>query len=482
MADAVIIVYFFLLFVIAFYGVHIYWLIWLYLRNRSAAESIEPLRGPLPRVTVQLPVYNERAVVVRLIRSAAKLAWPQELLEIQVLDDSDDSTSELAADEVARLRAEGYRIAHIRRTDRSGYKAGALAHGLQLSFGEFVAIFDADNLPRPDFLTKAMGHFADPQVGLVQARWSFLNRAESILCRAQALFLDSHFFVEQSARCRGGLFMNFNGTAGIWRRQAIESAGGWQADTLTEDLDLSFRAQMAGWRFVLAEEIDVPTELPGSIRAFKSQQFRWAKGAFETGLKLLPGILRSDLPRRIKIASFFHLTQKIVSLVVLLLSIMLIPALFFRMETGLFKVLALDLPIFLAATGSMSAFYGLAHKREQKDRSWRSSFLLPVLTSVGIGLAVNNASAIFSAVFSRRNQFVRTPKSGGTDHLAAATPSDYRVRFDYTGKIEGLLALYAIGAVACAISLDLYFSVPFLLTFAFGYIYFSLLSIKERYA
>jgi len=277
MADAVIIVYFFLLFVIAFYGVHIYWLIWLYLRNRSAAESIEPLRGPLPRVTVQLPVYNERAVVVRLIRSAAKLAWPQELLEIQVLDDSDDSTSELAADEVARLRAEGYRIAHIRRTDRSGYKAGALAHGLQLSFGEFVAIFDADNLPRPDFLTKAMGHFADPQVGLVQARWSFLNRAESILCRAQALFLDSHFFVEQSARCRGGLFMNFNGTAGIWRRQAIESAGGWQADTLTEDLDLSFRAQMAGWRFVLAEEIDVPPELPGSIRAFKSQQFRLAK-------------------------------------------------------------------------------------------------------------------------------------------------------------------------------------------------------------
>jgi cellulose synthase/poly-beta-1,6-N-acetylglucosamine synthase-like glycosyltransferase len=481
-ADFVTTTYFFLLFVIAFYGVHIYWLIWLYLRNPAEKGKIGGLLAPLSRITIQLPVYNERAVVLRLIRSVAALDWPKDLLDIQILDDSVDSTSDLAASETARLRALGYQINHIRRKDRSGYKAGALAHGLKSAAGEFVAVFDADNVPRPDFLKRIIHHFADPRVGLVQARWSFMNREESLLCRAQALFLDAHFFVEQSARCRGRLFMNFNGTAGVWRRQAIDAAGGWQADTLTEDLDLSFRAQMAGWRFVFAEDVDVPTELPGSIRAFKTQQFRWAKGAFETGLKLIPSILRSDLPMRIKIASSFHLTQKIISVAILFLSIMLIPALFFRLETGMFKVLAIDLPIFLAATGSMSMFYGLAHRRERTDRSWRSTLLLPVLTSIGIGLAVNNTFAIYSALFGRRNHFVRTPKSGSTDCHVTTPPTDYRVGYDYSGKLEGLLALYAVGAVVCAISLNLFFSIPFLMTFVFGYMYFSVLSWRERHA
>jgi len=482
MADFVIFVYFFLLFVIAFYGVHIYWLIWLYLHNKSEVSHVKVMPTELPHITIQLPTYNERAVVVRLIKAAADQDWPKELLEIQVLDDSNDDTSELAAGEIESLSAEGYNIKHIRRDDRNGYKAGALENGLRLASGEFLAVFDADNLPRPDFLKETIKYFADPKVGLVQARWSFLNRAESLLCRAQALFLDAHFFIEQAARCRGKLFMNFNGTAGIWRRQAIESAGGWQSDTLTEDLDLSFRSQMAGWRFIFAEDVDVPTELPASIRAFKSQQFRWAKGAFETGLKLLPTIMRSNFPLRIKLASFFHLTQKIISLAILFLSVMLIPALFFRMETGMFKVLALDLPIFLAATGSMSIYYGLAHKRERVDRSWRTGFILPVLTSIGIGLAVNNTFAVFSALFGRRNQFVRTPKSGAIGGRAVMPPTDYRVEFDYTGGIEAMLALYAVGAVLCAVSLNLFFSLPFLMTFVFGYIYFSFLSWKERYA
>ncbi len=482
MAELVITVYFVLLFVIALYGAHIYWLIWLYLRNPIDRNIVHTLPASLPRVTIQLPVYNERMVVVRLIRAAAAQEWPRELLQIQVLDDSDDSTSDLAAAEVARLRTQGYTINHIRRHGRSGYKAGALAHGLKLATGEFVGIFDADNVPHPDYPKRVMRHFADPEVGLVQARWSFLNREESLLCRAQALFLDAHFYVEQAARYRGKLFMNFNGTAGVWRRKAIESAGGWQADTLTEDLDLSFRAQMVGWRFVLAEDVDVPTELPGSVRAFKTQQFRWAKGAFETGLKLLPAILRSDLPRRIKIAGFFHLTQKIISVAILFLTVMLIPALYYRIETGMFKVLVVDLPIFLAATGSMSIFYGLAHRRKNADRSWRSSLLLPVLTSVGIGLAVNNAFAIISALTGRQNQFMRTPKSGVTEHLSAVPPIEYRVGFDYTGGIEGLLALYSVAAIGCALSLDLFFSVPFLMTFAFGYLYFSILSWRERYA
>jgi hypothetical protein len=276
--------------------------------------------------------------------------------------------------------------------------------------------------------------------------------------------------------------MNFNGTAGVWRRQAIESAGGWQADTLTEDLDLSFRTQMAGWKMIMAEDIDVPTELPGSIRAFKTQQFRWAKGAFETGLKLLPTILKSDLPRRLKMSSFFHLTQKVISVALLFLSILLIPALYFRLETGMLKVLAVDLPIFLAGTGSMSIFYGLAHKREESDRTWRSGLLLPALTSIGIGLAVNNSWAVFSAVFSRHNQFERTPKTGSDRNRRIAPPKDYRVKIDHTVRVETALALYALGAVACAVSLKLFLSLPFLMTFSFGYLYFSVLSIKERYA
>jgi hypothetical protein len=233
---------------------------------------------------------------------------------------------------------------------------------------------------------------------------------------------------------------------------------------------------------VLAEEIDVPTELPGSIRAFKTQQFRWSKGAFETGLKLLPTILRSDLPLRLKMSSFFHLTQKIISIPLLLLSILLIPALYFRLETGMVKVLALDLPIFLAATGSMSLFYGTAHRREKSDRSWTSALLLPVLTSLGIGLAVNNSRAVMSAIFSRNNQFVRTPKSGSVDRRPLSAPADYRVKFDPTARLEIFLAIYASCAVVCAMSLHLYFSLPFLLTFCFGYLYFGVQSIKERHA
>jgi len=480
--DLLIGFYFFLLFYLVFYGLHIYWLVGLFLRHRSDNRQPPILGHVYPKVTIQLPIYNERAVVGRLIKTVAALDWPREKLEIQVLDDSSDDTTSLAAAEVNRLRSQGCDVHHIRRAERIGYKAGALEHGLKTASGAFMAVFDADNLPRPDFLIKMMGHFNDPKIGMVQARWSFLNREESLLCRAQALFLDAHFYVEQAARCRGRLFMNFNGTAGIWRRQAIESAGGWQADTLTEDLDLSYRAQMAGWRMVLAEEVDVPTELPSSIRAFKTQQFRWAKGAFESGIKLLPELLRSAIPVRLKLAAFFHLTQKTVSVALLLLSVMLVPALYLRLEGGMWKVLALDLPIFIAGTGSMSLFYGLAYKRERKNRSWRSSLLLPLLTSLGVGLAVNNSLAILSAVIGRHNQFVRTPKAGSVNRDRSTPPSDYRISFDHTIRVELLLALYAVCAVWCAVSLGLYQTLPFLMTFTFGYVYFTVQSIREWYA
>jgi cellulose synthase/poly-beta-1,6-N-acetylglucosamine synthase-like glycosyltransferase len=343
-------------------------------------------------------------------------------------------------------------------------------------------VFDADNLPHPDFLMKLMPYFNDTSVGLVQARWGFLNRDASLLCRAQALFLDAHFYVEQMARSRGNLPMNFNGTAGVWRREAIARGGGWEFDTLTEDLDLSYRAQMAGFRFLFIDDVEVPTELPSSIRAFKTQQHRWARGAIETGLKLLPTIWRSSMPLRSKVAATFHLTQKSVAVALMLLSIMLAPALYLRMEGGAWKLLVIDLPIFLAGTGSMSLFYGLAYRRGCARRSGWSKLILPLLTSLGIGLSVNNTLAILGALFGCSRHFVRTPKSGQTGIERTGLPDGYNVSFDHTIWIETLLAIYAIGAVGCAVDTGLVASIPFLLTFAFGYSYYAVVSIRERYA
>jgi hypothetical protein len=318
-------------------------------------------------------------------------------------------------------------------------------------------------------------------VGLVQARWSFLNRNESLLCQAQALFLDAHFYIEQAARSQGGLPMNFNGTAGVWRRCAIEAAGGWQFDTLTEDLDLSYRAQLAGYRLLFVDDIDVPTELPSSIRAFKTQQHRWARGAMETGLKLLPSILSSSMSRPMKLASAFHLTQKSVAPALLLLSLLLVPALYLRMEGGALKLLMIDLPIFLAGTGSMSVFYGLAYRRAKSERS-HGGLILPLLTSLGIGLSVNNSLAILAALVGRRRRFIRTPKSGHVGTGKTPLPHDYRIGFDHSVWAETLLATYALSAIGYAVFAGLLASLPFLITFAFGYSYYSVVSIKESYA
>ncbi len=473
--------YFFLLFYLAIYGANLYSLIYLYFSRKYQPLNRTTARGDEPTVTVQLPMYNERRVAQRLIDAACSFDWPADRLEVQVLDDSDDDTAHIIAETVAAWQARGINVRHIRRPDRSGYKAGALAYGLARARSDFVAVFDADNLPRSDFLRRMMPYFDDDNVGLVQARWSFFNRNESLLCRAQALQLDSHFFVEQAARSRGEIFLNFNGTGGIWRTQTITDAGGWSADTLTEDLDLSYRAQMAGWKFVMAEEIDVPTELPSTIRAYKSQQYRWARGAFETGLKILPTLLRRPLPLKVKAAAFFHLTQKSMSVALMLLAILIIPALYIRLEGGLWKLLAIDLPIFLAGTGSMSIFYSIAYKRQQEIRTWKNSVIMPMLTSIGIALAVNNTLAVLAALFAKPGAFIRTPKSGTMDNQPVALPSDYRVPFDHTAMIEFAMLLYTCCAFAVAISLNLWPTLPFLTTFVVGYAYFSLRSLKERY-
>lgn len=479
-------IYFSLLFFLALYGVHLYWMILLYIKHKNKITT--PPQSSIgvkefPFITVQLPIYNEKMVAKRLIESCVKLEYPNDKLEIQILDDSNDETRTIIDNTIAELRKQ-IDIPHfsvIRRENRTGYKAGALDNGLKSAKGEFIAIFDSDNLPEKDFLLHTIRYFHNDRVGMVQTRWSFLNRNESFLCRAQALFLDAHFIIEQNARYHGKLFFNFNGTAGIWRKKTIIDSGGWQFDTLTEDLDLSLRAQLAGWNFVYDSSYTVPTELPNRLSAFKSQQYRWSKGAIETAIKILPTIISSKYSHRVKIASLMHLTSKLIAPILLLLTILLIPALYFRLESGMSKILLVDLPLFIAGTGSMSLFYALTFKQTVKSNRLQSLYILPTLTSLGIALAVINSKAVLSAFLQRKTEFVRTPKSGSTDVNRQLIPKAYLSQINNTLSLEFLLAIYSSIAVILAWHLSLFFTIPFLVTFLSGYIYFTYRGIKEIY-
>ncbi len=352
--------YFIVLGALALYGLHRYFLLYLYYRHRNRKALPSGRLETLPVVTVQLPLYNEQYVARRIINAAAALDYPRELLEVQVLDDSIDETRAIAREEAEKLSKEGVDVKYLHREDRRGFKAGALAEGLAAARGELIAVFDADFIPRPDFLKKVVPYFADAGVGMVQVRWSHCNRDLSLLTRGQAILLDGHFQIENTARNRSGRFFNFNGTGGIWRRKAIVSSGGWQADTLTEDMDLSYRAQLSGWKFVFLPDVTAPAELPMDINAFKSQQRRWAKGAIQTAKKMLPAVWRSDLPLKVKSEATFHLTNCLAHVLILSLSLMLFPAILLRgitgLGSGLWKVALIDVPLFLLATASASAF------------------------------------------------------------------------------------------------------------------------------
>ena len=354
---AVVAAYYATLLVLAIYGSHRYYLLHLYYRHRGDVPRPAARLDPLPLVTVQLPVYNERYVVERLIRAACALDYPADRLEIQVLDDSTDDTSRLAAAVVETMRRRGPDVVHLRRGSREGFKAGALAHGLARARGELIAVLDADFVPSPPFLLDLVHHFSDPRVGMVQARWGHLNREYSVLTRIQSIFLDGHFVIEHAARHRAGRFFNFNGTAGIWRRTCIDSAGGWQSDTLTEDLDLSYRAQLLGWEFVFLPDVVAPAELPADNDAFKTQQHRWTLGSIQTGRKILPRLLRARLPRRVKVEAFFHLTNNSAYALMVLLAILIVPAVLARRALGLDGLMYLDLPLFFLSTLSVSTFY-----------------------------------------------------------------------------------------------------------------------------
>src|SRR5437763_10369075 len=401
--------YFFVLIILAVYGWHRYYLVWLYIRHRSNQPKAGPPLHPMPVVTIQLPLYNEMYVADRLIASVCAIDYPRELLEIQVLDDSIDETRSVADLAVRRFAAEGVDIKYFHRTNRRGYKAGALEEGMRVARGEIIAIFDADFLPSRDFLARLMPPFPNPAVGMVQARWGHINQDYSLLTTIQSILLDGHFVLEHGGRNRSGRFFNFNGTAGIWRRTAIEDAGGWQHDTLTEDLDLSYRAQLRGWRFVFVSDLIAPAEVPVEMNAFKSQQHRWAKGSIQTCRKLLPTILRADLPLGVKVEAFFHLTAYFNYPLMCVMSVLMPVSMVIRFKHGWYEVLLLDLPFFWTATMSVCNFYLVCQREIYSD--WRARIkYLPFLMSIGIGLCVNNTRAVFEAVLGKHTDFMRTPK------------------------------------------------------------------------
>src|SRR5436853_5481356 len=393
------------------YGIHRYVIIYLFLKHRKRATLPAGHFEQLPKVTMQLPIFNEVYVVERLLRSVSEIDYPKDRLHIQVLDDSTDDTKELTESCVAELQGRGFDVELIHRMDRTGFKAGALETGLASTDSEFVCILDADFVPNPDLLRKTIHYFTDPNVGMIQTRWGHLNRGYSLLTRVQAMFLDGHLLLEQTARSRSGRFFNFNGTAGLWRKSCIQEAGGWQHDTLCEDLDLSYRAQLAGWKFIFLPDVVTPAELPVDMNGFKSQQHRWTKGSIQTCKKLLPRIWRSKLPMPIKLEATGHLVSNIAYLLLACLVVLLHPSTG-GPQSGWVRTLLIDVPIFLTASVSVAVFY-ICAQRELHPRTWmKQMLLLPFLLALGIGLSFNNARAVLEAMFNHQSDFARTPKYG----------------------------------------------------------------------
>lgn len=477
---ALLIPYFVVLTLLATYGIHRYTLVYLYYKKKKNSTS-EPtiLFSQLPRVTVQLPIFNEQFVVDRLLQAVCRLEYPKELLEIQVLDDSTDETVNVAHNLVEHYAAQGFQITYHHRTDRTGFKAGALHEGLKSATGEFVTIFDADFVPPPDFLQRIIHHFTEPKIGMVQTRWTHINRNYSFLTEVEAILLDGHFVLEHSGRARHNVFFNFNGTAGIWRRAAIEDAGGWQHDTLTEDTDLSYRAQLKGWKFVYRQDVECPAELPVEMTAFKTQQARWAKGLIQTGKKILPLVLKSNQPFRVKLEAWYHLTANLSYPLMVVLSVLLLPAMVIRFYQGWFQMLYIDIPLFLASTFSISSFY-LVSQRELFPRTWpRAILYLPCLMAIGIGLTVTNTCAVVEALIGRQTAFARTPKYRVESRNDVVRSTKYRRRLGWVPWAELLIGSYFVLAVYYAISNENFLTVPFLALFVFGYWYTGLMSLLQ---
>ncbi len=474
----IVAIYFIVLAILSFYGFHRYLMVFLFNRHRKHVAVAPKRFEDLPRVTVQIPVYNEMYVVERVIDAVCAFDYPQDRLDIQVLDDSNDETQRIALDTVERWRGRGLDICCIHRGDRTGFKAGALAEGLKTAKGEFVAVFDADFVPNPDFLMKGIHYFTDPRVGMVQGRWEHINRGFSFLTKTQAVFLDGHFMMESFTRFLSGRFFNFNGTAGILRIKAIADAGGWQHDTLTEDLDLSYRAQMKGWKFVFLPDLVVPAELPVEMNSFKSQQCRWAKGAMQTCKKSLPRILRGSYAPAEKLEAWYHLTGNISYPLMVVLALILFPALIIRFNQGWFELLTIDLPMFILSFSSVSAFYITSQRVLHKD--WYKRILyLPGLMAVGIGMSISGTKAVLEGALGIKSPFVRTPKFSVEGNKGDWKSKKYRGAVGFLTVIEITFGLFFTFVCFYAWDLGIYGVIPFLMLFQFGYLYTGIWSLAQ---
>jgi len=477
---ALLIPYFIVLILLAGYGMHRYVLVYLYYKHKEN-RTTEPAQyfSELPRITVQLPIFNEQFVVERLLEAVSRLDYPLDKLDVQVLDDSTDETIAVARGLVNHYATGGFPVTYHHRTNRHGFKAGALAEGLESAKGEFVAIFDADFVPPEDFLRKTIHHFTDSKIGMVQTRWTHINRNYSFLTEVEAILLDGHFVLEHSGRARSKVFFNFNGTAGMWRRVAIEEAGGWQHDTLTEDTDLSYRAQLKGWKFIYLQDVECPAELPVEMTAFKTQQARWAKGLIQTARKILPQVLKSDAPFHVKAEAWYHLTANVSYPLMVMLSVLLLPAMIIRFYQGWFQMLYIDLPLFMASTFSISSFY-LVSQRELFPKTWpRALIYLPFLMALGIGLTVTNTRAVIEALMGKKSAFARTPKYRVESRGDKVHAGNYRRGLGWVPWVEMLIGGYFALTVYYAIVNENYMTVPFLVLFVVGYWYTGLMSLLQ---
>lgn len=480
MQDFIIYSYFISLTILFLFGSSGFVMIYYYMKHRDKKRM--PV-GPLeeyPDVTVQLPVYNEYYVVDRLIKAACEIDYPKNKLELQVLDDSTDETTAIIDRLVQQYGQLGHDIKHIRRNSREGYKAGALKYGLTTARGEFVAIFDADFIPSKDFLLQTLPFFKNKKIGLVQTRWEHLNSDYSFLTRVQAMALDGHFVIEQNVRNKAGFFINFNGTGGIWRKECIVDAGNWEADTLTEDLDLSYRAQLRGWQFIFLNDVTSPAELPSEINALKSQQFRWTKGAIETARKILPRVWKSKLPLEKKIHATFHLTNNIVFPFILIAGILNVPLIFIKHQGG-YEVHFAIMAVFVFAF--IGSFFFYMYSQKDVYRDWNRKILLfPLFMAGSMGFAVNNTRAVVEGLLKKKSEFIRTPKYSVIEKKDIWSNKKYVLKkFNYTVVIESILALYCFFGVAASVYYLELAAVPFQLLFSMGFGLVAWLSVRHAW-
>lgn len=481
MDEIVLVSYFIALSILFIFGLHGFLLLYYHRKYKDIIMEPKSELEEIPLVTIQLPLFNEYYVVERLINSVCEIDYPKEKMEIQVLDDSTDETVDLVEKIVNEKKVAGFDIEHIRRKTREGFKAGALKEGLKTAKGDFVAIFDADFIPQETFLKNTLKFFSDNKIGMVQTRWEHLNGDYSLLTRAQALALDGHFVIEQTVRNKAGFFINFNGTGGIWRKSCIEDAGNWHADTLTEDLDLSFRAQLNGWKFIFLKDYTSPAELPSEINALKSQQFRWTKGAIETAKKVLPLVWKSAVPLRIKLYSTFHLTNNIVFPFILLAAILNVPLIFIK-NSGGHEIYFAFMSIFVLAFMSTFLFYLYSQKDVHPD--WRKRIVLfPVFMAGSMGFALNNSRAVFEGLLNRKSEFVRTPKFKVVGETDTWIGKKYlSTKIDFAVIVELILAIYCLLGVASSIYFLEIAALPFQLLFFIGFSFVSITSLKHAFS